>query len=138
MKKNWYGFNHIKVNEMFTGELTYLNDMCINNEYRPVAVYKVDNPDKSKGHKEYLLLQTTPEGGLARGMTPEEIEPFRFQEGVICNLCQDVLYSIMRHDFRTCSCGNVSIDGGRDYTKINYKTIGYTEVTLDLLLNLYL
>jgi len=34
-----------------------------------------------------------------------------------CNKCLDVIWSRARHDFRTCTCGSVSIDGGFDYTK---------------------
>ena len=138
MKKNYYGFDHKKINDKFTGGLTYINDVCVNGEYNPVAVYKADNPDTTKGHKKYLLLQTTSRGGLVRGMTPEEIEPFRYQEGVICHVCQDVLYSVYRHDYRSCTCGNVSIDGGPGYTRIIPKSEEYTCVTLDLIWNLYI
>lgn len=35
-----------------------------------------------------------------------------------CPKCKDVIYSRVRHDFRTCSCESCAIDGGRDYTKI--------------------
>jgi hypothetical protein len=34
-----------------------------------------------------------------------------------CNLCDDVIESKHRHDFRTCKCGNLSIDGGRNYVR---------------------
>lgn len=29
-----------------------------------------------------------------------------------CLLCEDVITSDNRHDFATCSCGSVSVDGG--------------------------
>jgi hypothetical protein len=35
-----------------------------------------------------------------------------------CKKCGDTIESKHRHDFRSCSCGSVSIDGGRDYTRI--------------------
>lgn len=35
--------------------------------------------------------------------------------------CKDIIYSRSRHDFRSCSCGKTSIDGGFDYTKISYE-----------------
>lgn len=38
---------------------------------------------------------------------------------LICKLCGDTIFSRARHDFRACSCGAVSIDGGFDYTSIN-------------------
>lgn len=29
--------------------------------------------------------------------------------------CKDIIFSRTRHDFHSCSCGNISIDGGFDY-----------------------
>lgn len=37
-----------------------------------------------------------------------------------CPECNELVYSRARHDFRSCSCGTVSIDGGSDYTKVSY------------------
>lgn len=34
-----------------------------------------------------------------------------------CNKCGDVIYSAHVHDFKTCSCGAVSVDGGMDYLR---------------------
>ena len=34
-----------------------------------------------------------------------------------CNYCGDVIESTYRHDFQTCSCGRVSVDGGHDYLR---------------------
>lgn len=34
-----------------------------------------------------------------------------------CTICDDIIESICRHDFTTCSCGNLSVDGGLDYLK---------------------
>ena len=39
-----------------------------------------------------------------------------------CLLCNEVIESKHRHDYQTCSCGNVSVDGGQDYCKVNYKS----------------
>jgi len=35
-----------------------------------------------------------------------------------CKKCASYILSENRHDFVTCFCGAVSIDGGRDYTRI--------------------
>lgn len=35
-----------------------------------------------------------------------------------CKACGDVIESKHRHDFRTCKCGEVSVDGGNDYQRI--------------------
>ena len=37
-----------------------------------------------------------------------------------CNHCGDVIESKYRHDFKTCSCGRVSVDGGHDYLRRCY------------------
>jgi hypothetical protein len=39
------------------------------------------------------------------------------QNAVICNKCDDFIVSKHRHDFVTCKCGNVSVDGGQSYLR---------------------
>lgn len=34
-----------------------------------------------------------------------------------CKVCGDVIESKHRHDFVSCSCGEISVDGGKDYLK---------------------
>lgn len=34
-----------------------------------------------------------------------------------CKLCGDIIESAFRHHFVTCSCGNLSVDGGTDYIR---------------------
>jgi len=38
-----------------------------------------------------------------------------------CLVCNDIIESTHVHDFKTCSCGNLSVDGGLEYCKISYK-----------------
>ena len=47
-----------------------------------------------------------------------------------CDECKEVIVSLYRHDFRSCGCGKIAIDGGRDYTR----TIGtkFTELRVRL------
>ena len=35
-----------------------------------------------------------------------------------CLLCNDLIASVHVHDFKTCSCGAFSLDGGRDYARV--------------------
>jgi hypothetical protein len=35
-----------------------------------------------------------------------------------CALCEDVIESKSRHDFVSCSCGAIFVDGGRDYCRM--------------------
>ena len=34
-----------------------------------------------------------------------------------CKLCGDIIESTHRHDFRSCSCGEIYVDGGRAYLR---------------------
>ena len=34
-----------------------------------------------------------------------------------CGVCKDEVESTYRHDYRACTCGNVFVDGGRDYRR---------------------
>lgn len=34
-----------------------------------------------------------------------------------CLTCLDHIISEHRHDFRECKCGNIFVDGGKDYTR---------------------
>lgn len=44
-----------------------------------------------------------------------------FENKIKCNHCGDILISEHVHDFKTCSCGTVSIDGGKEYLKRLFK-----------------
>ena len=54
---------------------------------------------------------------------------------VKCLKCGDIIESKNRHDFVTCSCGNVSVDGGKDYlhrtfhNKDDYEELSIVENT---------
>lgn len=45
------------------------------------------------------------------------------RNSVQCLKCADIIESKHRHDYVTCSCGNVSVDGGKDYLKRSFKTV---------------
>lgn len=42
-----------------------------------------------------------------------------------CLLCKQTIESKHRHDFVTCKCGNLSVDGGLDYLKRSVRDIGF-------------
>lgn len=122
VKPNYWGFKHEEVYKNIDGELTFLNDFCLFDNYQPVAVYKNDNPDLEKGHKPYcyLLYQKDPDGHsqlMIGGVTEKEMETERFQAAKYCPDCEEVIYSLYRHDFRLCSCEKCMVDGGKDYFK---------------------
>ena len=35
-----------------------------------------------------------------------------------CLKCEDIIQSTYRHDFKTCKCGAIFIDGGTDYLRM--------------------
>ena len=43
---------------------------------------------------------------------------------VKCNHCGQIIESKSRHDFKTCKCGRVSVDGGMDYLRRSFKEKG--------------
>jgi Zn-finger nucleic acid-binding protein len=43
-------------------------------------------------------------------------------QAITCPTCGDTIFSRARHDFRYCSCKEVAIDGGADYTKIVFNS----------------
>ena len=50
---------------------------------------------------------------------------------VRCLLCDDVIQSHHRHDFKWCKCGAIGIDGGPVYTKMTGNIDGYVVVEQD-------
>lgn len=34
-----------------------------------------------------------------------------------CKVCGDVIESLHRHDFKTCTCRSIFVDGGLDYVR---------------------
>lgn len=49
-----------------------------------------------------------------------------------CPKCKDVIYSRTRHDFRSCTCGEVQIDGGFDYVKISFNKVCPNTIKIDV------
>jgi hypothetical protein len=133
---NWYGFDTGKVCETFEGDLTYLNTFCILGRYNPVAVFRNANPNRSKDHKDFLLLYsftdlvTRKEVTMISGIDADKMEEHRYQTGMYCPNCKEVIYSVNRHDYRKCKCGRCMVDGGKDYFKTN---MAGTMVKIDLL-----
>ena len=55
------------------------------------------------------------------------------QNSVHCLLCNEDIYSAHRHDFRTCSGGHVSVDGGLSYMRRAYeKDAAFVDTSLTM------
>ena len=46
-----------------------------------------------------------------------------------CNKCKDIIESTYRHEFKSCACGAVSVDGGIDYLRRIGNEWDYTELS---------
>ena len=52
--------------------------------------------------------------------------------GILCKKCSTVIWSRHRHDFHSCSCGAVYIDGGRDYLRIVGRSEDWEHVDVEV------
>jgi hypothetical protein len=136
-KEDWYGLNHEKVREKFEGNPVFLNYFCVKGNYQPSAVYHSLNPNREKGHKDYMLLTKFDEQWYVSGMSEKEMQKERYQDGILCLSCNTVLYSVNRHHFHKCGCENETfVDGGKDYMRYGAMDISKTEIVkLDLVSN---
>ena len=48
-------------------------------------------------------------------------EPETWVNGLVCPTCKSFIFSRARHDFRSCVCGNILVDGGFDYMRAGSK-----------------
>lgn len=130
--KNWYGFNHEVVRERFEGDLTYVCELPLTlktgrGEIRlPASLYKAANPNRDKGHKEYMALFRNGDGLMVTGRELPELSKDRYVYGMRCLECDDVIFSMTRHDFTRCSCGACFVDGGTDYFRAGAKSFERT------------
>lgn len=123
---NYYGFKLSALQKRF-GRGKFLGTVTVQDEYYPVAVYRVNNPDRSKGHKPIVLLQVGQDPWSQQqklyvsGMELDVFEQWAKVEAIKCLKCKHIVYSSFRHDMTGCKCrkNKVFIDGGRDYCKIN-------------------
>lgn len=54
------------------------------------------------------------------------------RNAIRCNHCNDEIESTHTHDFKSCYCGAVAVDGGKSYLKRMFKThpdADYVELT---------
>lgn len=54
------------------------------------------------------------------------------RNAIKCKHCGNIIESKYRHDFVTCSCGKVSIDGGLDYCRVTFTSKNPEDDFIDL------
>lgn len=47
-----------------------------------------------------------------------------------CMSCFDIIESKHRHDFVSCKCGKIFLDGGKDYVRYGAPTLTAADITL--------
>lgn len=69
---------------------------------------------------EYKVTSNKPLKKPVKGFKATRIvaKPLYWGAVVLCKNCEDVVQSQHRHDFATCSCGNIAVDGGSDYCRM--------------------
>jgi hypothetical protein len=122
---NYYEYDHKRVCKVFEGELSYLGYICYQD--RALAAYRNKKPNLQKGHKEVLLLLEGMDWEVesmkcwVSGMSLKDFKKHCKHDAIGCLECEEILYSLNRHHFHRCSCGNVSVDGGKDYFRFDAK-----------------
>lgn len=54
------------------------------------------------------------------------------RNSIKCNHCNDEIESKHRHDFVTCKCGKISVDGGKDYGRTLFTELSdFTDTSID-------
>ncbi len=51
---------------------------------------------------------------------------------VRCKGCNDEPYSASRHDFQSCECGSVAVDGGQDYLRRVGNPVDYEDMSIEV------
>lgn len=59
------------------------------------------------------------------GFEPKEpVKRKRLVNRVKCTMCNDIIESKHRHDFKECNCKNLTVDGGLDYQLLSFSIPG--------------
>lgn len=77
---------------------------CHVSQYKPKAEYHSKSEMRRVEHMKEAEKKTPPRKTIIKNMGK-------------CKKCGDIIESKSVHDFVTCSCGAVSVDGGKDYLK---------------------
>jgi len=53
------------------------------------------------------------------------------KNAIRCNICLDEIESVDTHDYKSCSCGACSVDGGKEYLRRVYQYEGcFTDISI--------
>lgn len=129
--RDYWGFDHKVIKDYLKTNCQYLGDFTVFGRGAPYSIWYVTRPDKKKGHKHYVAFYVYDQHGVISGWDSADMKEYLKHPAVKCKKCKDVIYSMYRHDYHSCSCGNVAVDGGRDYLKISGRPEDYRTGLLD-------
>ena len=127
--------DHDRVSKQFEGCPQFIREFCVRGMDQPTAVYKIEHPNREKGQKDFLLLRKNPATDLlgVSGMNLDEMEKERYQSAMQCKQCGEIVYSPGKHIQVWCSCGDVSVEGGKASFRWNGQPRDAFPVVLDLI-----
>ncbi len=123
------------VEETYNG--TYVGDFCIKQTSgswteTPIAIFYQPNPKVELGHTHYFGIYVSHQNQvfIMDGQSA-------FEDGITGAIADngEVIFSRFRHHFTTSQDGSISIDGGRDYTKLVGKIDNATSRIVKLVIN---
>lgn len=110
----------------------FLGEFYLSQRYGTVAMFYSENPDLKKGHKPFPFIFSKENKLYIGALSDLDFQKFRYYNALFCHKCENVIYSKYRHDFQTCRCESISIDGGKDYIKVSaMSNAEYEHVTID-------
>ncbi len=115
-----------KAMEHLDGDLEYIGYWWVKDAKG--YVFKDKNPDRSKNHKDYVVLKHVYNyhrdkyDVYVAGYDEAPMEERSIQSGLACKKCKTVVWSLDRHDYHGCQCKKeddsmVCVDGGMDYIR---------------------
>lgn len=141
MPETIYNFDDSKVALQYP-KATYCGEFALSQyDNKPIRWYKQSKPNRKIGHKTYfgLYANASIQGGvtwfiIGRDLKQLNKENDHFRQGILCLTCNTYTYSRFRHDYHSCKCERVSIDGGPAYIKTSWKkNATFLMVKIDLL-----
>jgi len=87
------------------------------------VVYGTEVHECETDHEARMVRRTLDQERIEAGkkLIPASIEEYRkgalMRNAAKCGRCGDVVESKFRHDFRSCSCGAIFVDGGLAYCR---------------------
>ncbi|MGY0232781.1 DUF7695 domain-containing protein [Longispora urticae] len=53
--------------------------------------------------------------------------PKILKNAAYCKVCDEEVESVSRHDFKSCKCGRLFVDGGKDYQRLGFQAMSEWE-----------